>query len=112
MKSTYRSLIGSIGFCATAVRYDIAFAVSVLSRHHDLARPNTKLISAAKRAIQYLKRTRNFGIEYVVLCSMVCEVKSLQSLMAELGFPQEPTLIWEDNSATIMILRMIQRRQV
>ena len=110
MKSTYRSLIGSIGFCATAVRYDIAFAISVLSRH--LARPNTKLISAAKRAIQYLKRTRNSGIEYVVLCSMVCEVKSLQSLMAELGFPQEPTLIWEDNSATIMILRMIQRRQV
>ena len=166
MKSTYRSLIGSIGFCATAVRYDIAFAVSVLSRH--LARPNTKLISAAKRVIQYLKRTRNFGItwscdqatmkageanmlfasvdasyancqltrrshggwvtfvnngcvswksgrqpivtlssceaEYVALCSMVCEVKYLRSLMAELGFPQEePTLIWEDNRATIMI---------
>ena len=166
MKSTYRSLIGSIGFCATAVRYDIAYAVSVLSRH--LARPNTKLIAAAKRVIQYLKRTRNFGItwscdeatvkareanvlfasvdasyancqltrkshggwltfvnngcvswksgrqpivtlssceaEYVALCSMVCEVKYLRSLMAELGFPQEePTLIWEDNRATIMI---------
>ena len=35
---------------------------------------------------------------------MVCEVKYLRSLMAELGFPQEePTLIWEDNRATIMI---------
>ena len=40
----------------------------------------------------------------MALCSMVCEVKYLRSLMAELGFPQEePTLIWEDNRATIMI---------
>ena len=40
MKSLYRFLIGSIGFAATAARFDISFAVSVLSWH--LAKPCTK----------------------------------------------------------------------
>ena len=61
-KSLYRSLIGSIGFIATAVRFDISYAVSVLSRH--LSRPNSKLIEAAKRVIRYLRKTRDQGIEW------------------------------------------------
>ena len=50
MKSEYRSLIGSIGYCAITVRFDIAYAVSVLSRH--LAKPCKKVVLAAKRVIK------------------------------------------------------------
>ena len=166
MISEMRSLIGSIGYCATAVRFDISHAVSVLSRH--LARPCVKVIEAAKRIIKYLAGTRDFAVkwtssaleeeqgsanviigavdasfamdamtrkshggfinfvnngavswksglqsivtlssceaEYVALCSEVCEVKYLRSLMRELGLKQaESTLIWEDNKAAILI---------
>jgi hypothetical protein len=52
MITEMRSLIGSIGYCATGVRFDISHAVSVLSRH--LARPCTKIIEAAKRIIKYV----------------------------------------------------------
>jgi len=62
MLSEYRSLIGSIGFAATTVRYDIAYAVSILSRH--LMRPNQKVIDAAKRVIRYLMKTRDFKITW------------------------------------------------
>ena len=42
--------------------------------------------------------------EYVALCSELCEVKYLRSLMRELGHRQEDsTLIWEDNKAAILI---------
>ena len=44
MITEMRSLIGSIGYCAIAVRFDISHAVSVLSRH--LARLCTKVIEA------------------------------------------------------------------
>ena len=162
MKSLYRSLIGSIGFAATAARFDIAFAVSVLSRH--LAKPCTKVIDAAKRVIKYLKYTRDLKIEwwkegnvigdqisgsvdasfancvltrkshggwinflnngpvswksglqpivtlssceaeYVALSMEVCEVKYLRALLHDLGWTQqEPTLVWEDNRAAIMV---------
>ena len=62
MVSEYRSLIGSIGFAAVSVRYDISYAVSALSRH--LARPNPKLINEAKRVIRYLIKTRNFSVKW------------------------------------------------
>ena len=62
MISEYRSLIGSIGFAAVSVRYDISYAVSALSRH--LARPNPKLINEAKRVIRYLIKNRNFSIKW------------------------------------------------
>jgi hypothetical protein len=166
MITEMRSLIGSIGYCATAVRFDISHAGSVLRRH--LARPCTKVIEAAKRIIKYLAGTRDFAVkwtssaleeeqgsanvirgavdasfamdamtrkshggfitfvnngavswknglqsivtlsscetEYVALCSEVCEVKYLRSLMRELGHKQaESTLIWEDNKAAILI---------
>ena len=40
----------------------------------------------------------------MALCSEVCEVKYLRSLMRELGLKQaESTLIWEDNKAAILI---------
>jgi hypothetical protein len=63
MISEMRSLIGSIGYCATAVRFDISHAVSVLSQH--LARPCNKVIEAAKRIIKYLAGTRDFAITWM-----------------------------------------------
>ena len=62
MISEYRSLIRFIGFAAVSVRYDIAYAVSALSRH--LARPSPKLINEVKRVICYLIKTRNFSIKW------------------------------------------------
>ncbi len=62
MISEMRSLIGSIGYCATAVRFDISHAVSVLSRH--LARPCIKVIEATKRIIKYLAGTRDFAVKW------------------------------------------------
>lgn len=62
MITEMRSLIGSIGYCATAVRFDISHAVSVLSRH--LARPCHKALDAAKRIIKYLAWTRDFAIQW------------------------------------------------
>ena len=62
MITEMRSLIGSIGYCATAVRFDISHAVSVLSRH--LARPCSKTIDAAKRIIKYLACSRDFAITW------------------------------------------------
>ena len=52
--------IGSIGYCAITVRFDIAYAVSVLSRH--LAKPCKKVVLAAKRVIKYLRFTRDMAI--------------------------------------------------
>ena len=176
MITEMRSLIGSIGYCATAVRFDISHAVSLLSRH--LARPCTKVIELAKRfaatftvIVKYLAGTRDFAVkwtssaleeeqgsanviigavdasfamdamtrkshggfinfvnngtvswksglqsivtlsscesEYVVLCSEVCEVKYLRSLMRELGHKQaESTLSGRTTRRLFSLLKM------
>ena len=49
MITLYRSLIGSIGYAAVTVRFDVSYALSVLSRH--LSRPNARLVAAAKRIV-------------------------------------------------------------
>ena len=42
-------------------------------------------------------------VEYVSLCSAVCEVKYLRALLYDLAYPQdEATLIWGDNKAAIV----------
>ena len=61
MKTEMRSLIGSIGYATVALRYDTAYAVSVLSRY--LAKPCKKVIEAAKRVIMYLTSTHDFYLE-------------------------------------------------
>ena len=49
----------------------------------------------------------------MALCSEVCEVKYLRSLMRELGLKQaESTLIWEDNKAAILIAETSAARRV
>jgi hypothetical protein len=162
----FRNLIGNIGYCSAAHRYDIIYAVSDLSKH--LTRPCKKTVDDARRVIQYLLTTRNFPlewkssrqsqqdqtnnvlvgevdssfsmdtrtprshgdyinfvnegavswksglqnivtlssceVEYIALCSEVCEVRYLRSLLHSLGFKQcISTVIWEDNSSTILI---------
>lgn len=62
MKTEMRSIIGSIGYAVTALRYDVAYAVSVLSRH--LVRPCSKVLDAARRVVMYLYQTRDFFIEW------------------------------------------------
>ena len=62
MKSELRSLIGSIGYATTALRYDAAYAVSILSRH--LVRPCSKVIAGARRVIVYLYHSRDFTIKW------------------------------------------------
>ena len=57
-----------------------------------------------KSGLQSIVTLSSCEAEYVALCSEVCEVKYLRSLMRELGHKQrEPTLIWEDNKAAILI---------
>jgi hypothetical protein len=58
----FRILIGNIGYCSTALRYDISYAVSALSKH--LTRPCKKAVDDAWRVIQYLLTTRNFVLEW------------------------------------------------
>jgi len=65
MITEMRRLIGSIGYCGTAVRFDISHVVSVLSRH--LARPCTKVTEAVKRIIKYLAETRDFATKWMSL---------------------------------------------
>ncbi len=60
MISMYRSLIGSIGYAATTVRFDVSYGLSVLSRF--LAKSNEKLVNAVKRIIKYLVKTKDLGI--------------------------------------------------
>ena len=62
MKTEMRSIIGSIGYAVTGLRYDVAYAVSVLSRH--LVRPCSKVLDAARRVVMYLYQTRDFYIEW------------------------------------------------
>jgi hypothetical protein len=62
--SLYRSLIGSIGYAATTCRFDVSFAMSMLSRY--LAKPNARLIEAAKRVIRYLLKTKDLGITWKI----------------------------------------------
>ncbi len=105
MITLYRSLIGSIGYAAVTVRFDVSYALSMLSRH--LSRPNARLIAAAKLIVKYLVHTKDLGItwsiseqdkesgfaksklqsivthrqlegEYVAMCDLTCEMRYLR----------------------------------
>ena len=60
--TTYRSLIGSLMFLAVSTRPDIAFAVSMLSRHN--CNPHPEHFVAAKRVLRYLRGTLDDGIVF------------------------------------------------
>jgi len=61
----YRSLIGTLNFACTVCRFDIAYTISVLSRH--LHRPTDRLLKAAYRVLPNLKTMRDFEITYTTL---------------------------------------------
>jgi hypothetical protein len=54
-------LVGSLNYLTTT-RLDIAYSVSILSQF--MAKPHDNHWKEAKRVIQYLKGTVDFGIEY------------------------------------------------
>ena len=89
MISEYRSLIGSLGFAATSVRFDIAYAVSVLSRH--LARPCRKVINEAKRCIRYLLGTRDLTITWSIdPTSTPAELRNTLWAAADASYAADP----------------------
>lgn len=55
-------MVGSLMYTMVETRPDIAFAVSVLSRY--ASNPTDTHIAAAKRVLQYLKKTPELGITY------------------------------------------------
>ena len=59
-----RTLNGSIGYASVAVtvRFDVSYALSVLSRH--LSQPNARLIAAAKRVVKCRMHTKDLGITW------------------------------------------------
>jgi hypothetical protein len=52
-----------------------------------------------KSRLQSIVTLSSCEAEYVALCSEVCEVKYLRSLMRELGHRQVESTLWEDNKA-------------
>jgi hypothetical protein len=56
----YRELIGSLMYCMTATRPDIAYALGEVSKF--CASPTTAHWKAVKRILQYLKKTKRYGI--------------------------------------------------
>ena len=57
-----------------------------------------------KSGLQPMVTLSSCEAEYVALYSSIVEAKYLRQLLTELGYPQpEPTLIWEDNKAAIIV---------
>ena len=115
----FRSLIGIIGYCSTALRYDISYAVSALSRH--LARPCKKAVDAARRVIQYLLTTRDFAIEWKssrqsqedqtdniligeVDASFVMDTNTRRSHGGYINFVNDGTVSWKSGLQSIVTL--------
>jgi hypothetical protein len=59
----YQSLVGSLIYCATHTRPDVAYSVGMLCRA--MAFPNLKLLRHAERVLCYLIATRRLGLRYV-----------------------------------------------
>lgn len=61
-KTEYASLVGSLLYVALATRPDIQYAVSVLCRF--MHNPTRNHLKAALRVLNYLNKTRTFGLLY------------------------------------------------
>ena len=60
--SKYRSIVGTLLFMANTVRYDIAFATSLLSRF--LVSPTKHHLAGAYRVLQFVCQTKDFEISF------------------------------------------------
>ena len=58
----FQAIVGSLLYCATHTRPDIAYAVAMLCR--GMSRPTPDLMDAARRVICYLFRHRNIALTY------------------------------------------------
>ena len=58
----FQAIVGSLNYCATHTRPDIALAVGLLCRA--LSRPTPALYEAALRVVYYLHRHRHLGLRY------------------------------------------------
>jgi hypothetical protein len=58
----YASVVGSLMYAQVCTRPNIAFITGMLGRY--LSNPGMEHWKAAKRALRYLKRTRNFMFTY------------------------------------------------
>jgi hypothetical protein len=61
-KFDFLSVVGSLLHITNCVRVDIALAVGILARH--AATPGPAHVTAARRVLQYLYKTRSLGITY------------------------------------------------
>ena len=61
-KFSFPTIIGSLIHAMVHTRPDIAYAVSVLSRH--MAKPSLWIYCAARHLLWYLQNTRTLGLEY------------------------------------------------
>ena len=68
----YQAIIGSLLYCATHTRPDIALAVGHLSRA--MSRPTPPLYAAALRVVCYLHRHRDIGLAYTPTDARLAEM--------------------------------------
>ena len=59
----YRSAVGSIQWCATVARPDIARPINLMAKWNN-EKPTKKRVFAVRKIIKYLFDTREFGITY------------------------------------------------
>ena len=60
---SYSKLVGSLLYLSNRTRPDISLATSLLAQH--MTKPNEFLMKAANRVVGYLKKTNNYGLEYI-----------------------------------------------
>ena len=61
-QKSYLAIVGSLMYAALGTRPDISYAVGLLSRFN--SDPKTRHLTAAKRVLRYLKKTKNLKLEY------------------------------------------------
>jgi transposase InsO family protein len=63
----FQSIIGTLLYCATTVRFDISYALSTLAQH--LKSPSENLVKMAYRILGYLIGTQDLAITYTLPCT-------------------------------------------
>jgi len=61
-QTEYLALVGSLMYAAIGTRPDISYAVGLLSSYN--ANPRTRHLTAAKRVLRYLKKTKDLKLVY------------------------------------------------
>lgn len=69
--SRYRTMVGKLLFAANTVRFDLAYATSVLSRF--IREPHANHLAAAKHVLRYIKGNLDLGLVYTPqkVCDLV-----------------------------------------